>query len=266
MTVAKVAAGGDWFRVFARQPSARLRLFCFPHAGGGASAFHALSALAPDSVEVVAVQYPGRQDRYGEPMPRAMGQLVADLTDAVAGCLDRPAAFFGHSMGATVAFEVARRLRTTHPASLVRLFASARRAPHVDTSRTLDFHDDEAAMAYIRSLGGVGAQLLDEPELRELALPVLRADFQLIADYRFTPGAPLTCPITVIAGDQDRSFTLQDAREWARHTVAGYDAHALPGGHFYLETEVPGLVLLLMNHLTRDVPSLETAAVTGSHR
>ncbi|MDN3026497.1 alpha/beta fold hydrolase [Streptomyces sp. S.PB5] len=250
----------SWLRVFDPRPAPRLRLFCFPHAGGAASAFHPLAALLPEEIEVVAVQYPGRQDRYGEPMPRSMGHLVAEVTDAVAGRLDLPAAFLGHSMGATVAFETARRLRATHPVALRRLFASARRAPHIDTGRALDFADDAAAMAYIDALGGTGAELLKDADLRDLVLPVLRADFRLIAGYRYVPGAPLTCPITAIAGDSDASFALTDAAQWNRHTIAGCETRELPGGHFYLEDEMPALAALVLDALAADLPAPQPPA------
>ncbi|WP_282796365.1 alpha/beta fold hydrolase [Streptomyces sp. CC224B] len=262
MTVANAAAGAAWFRVFKARPAARLRLICFPHAGGAASAFHELAGHLPDTVEVAAVQYPGRQDRFTEPVPDTLDELAAELAGAVAATLDRPTAFFGHSMGATVAFEVARKLRASHPGAPVRLFASARKAPHVDTRRALTFADDEAVMDYIRALGGAGARLLDEPELRELVLPVLRADFRLIAGHTHTPGAPLACPVTVVIGDEDASCTPADAREWARHTVAGQDTHALPGGHFYLETAARQLADFLVARLDADVPGAAPAAAS----
>ncbi|GAA0468276.1 thioesterase [Actinoplanes capillaceus] len=253
MTVAKHVAARDCFRVIAPRPAARLTLFCFPHAGGAASSFHRLATLLPTDIELVAVQYPGRQDRYGEPMPRTLAELVDEITGAMLERLDRPAAFFGHSMGATVAFETARRLRSRRPNALRRLFASARRAPHHDNSRALTFPDDASVLRYVDSLGGAGARLLADAELRELAMPILRGDFRLIADYRYAPGAPLTCPITAIAGDIDASFTVDHATEWARHTVAGCEVRAVQGGHFYTETAPGALARLITEKLAAEV-------------
>jgi len=259
MTVAKHITARDCFRVSAPRPTARLTLFCFPHAGGAASAFRPLAALLPDDIELVAVQYPGRQDRYGEPLPPTMAELVDEITTAMLERLDQPAAFLGHSMGATVAFEVARRLRARRPNAVRRLFASARRAPHHDNSQALNFPDDEAVLRYVDSLGGTGARMLASPELRDLAMPTLRGDFRLIADYRYATGAPLTCPITVIAGDSDPSFTTDHAREWNRHTIAGCDIRTMPGGHFYLETAPGALALLITEKLAADLPAREPA-------
>ncbi|MEU0674546.1 alpha/beta fold hydrolase [Streptomyces sp. NPDC006172] len=260
MTVVQAATGADWFRVYVPRPSARLRLFCFPHAGGAASTFRELARLAPPDVELVAVQYPGRQDRFGEPLADTLDALVRDVTAALLPRLDRPAAFLGHSMGGTVAFEVARRLRATHPGAPAHLFVSARKAPHIDMGRALAFRDDADAMAYVQALGGAGAALLADPELRELTLPVLRGDFRLVETYRFRPSAPLTCPITVVTGDTDPSCGPDDAARWARHTVAAHTVRTLPGGHFYLETAGPQLMSLIAEALCAAPASIPAPA------
>ncbi|MFE7129409.1 thioesterase II family protein [Streptomyces sp. NPDC057638] len=250
-------ATSDWLRVFAPRPAARTRLFCFPHAGGGASAFRELADAAPPEIEVIAVQYPGRQDRFDEPPVTDPDVMVGALLRAVTPRLDRPAAFFGHSMGATLAFETARALRPRHPNAVVHLFASARKAPHVDqrdrTRLPYTDTDTDALMAYVRRLGGTGAGLLELPELRELALPTLRGDFQLLARHRFVPGAPLTCPLTVITGADDTSCTPGDAAAWARHTIAGHRVHTFPGGHFYLEGRSAALMEYLTDRLGPDL-------------
>jgi surfactin synthase thioesterase subunit len=253
MAMTRTAQGG-WFRVHHPRPAATTRLICFPHAGGSASAFWDWPRFLPDSVELVAVQYPGRQDRHGEPLPADLTTLAEQITRDVTGWLDRPTAFFGHSMGATVAFEVARRLEPRYPSPLGRLFVSARRPPSTPSPVKLEFGSDEQVMSYIRDLGGAGAALLEDEDLRELTLPMLRADFQLVERYRYTPGAPVTCPITAIGGDADPSFTEADAPGWKAHTTAGFDAQVLPGGHFYTETAAPQLVHLLAERLGALVP------------
>ncbi|MCX5410117.1 alpha/beta fold hydrolase (plasmid) [Streptomyces sp. NBC_00335] len=252
MPVLKTPTASAWLRVFAPRPAARTRLFCFPHAGGGASAFRELAEAAPPELEVVAVQYPGRQDRFDEPPVTDMAVMLRELARAIEPWLDLPAAFFGHSMGATLAFETARLLRPRHPSAVVRLFASARKAPHIDTRDRLPLPDDEAVLAYVRRLGGTGAGLLEIPELRELTLPTLRGDFRLLTGHRYAPGAPLTCPLTVVTGTDDASCTPQDAAAWARHTVAGHEVHTFPGGHFYLEGRAGELMDFLTGRLGLD--------------
>ncbi|MES9594755.1 alpha/beta fold hydrolase [Streptomyces sp. NPDC007076] len=228
-----------WFRVFAPRPEARIRLVCFPHAGGAASAFWNWTEFLPPTVELIAVQYPGRQDRFHEPSLEDMDVLVDRIAFAASHRLTGPVAFFGHSLGATVAYEVARRLASRQRPEVVRLFASARSAPSVDRRGATTFPDDEALMEYIRALGGAGASVLKDEELRELTLPTLRSDFKLVAGYEPSAGAPLTCPITAIAGDVDPSFTLADAEHWRRHTSGDFTSVELPGGHFYTEA-IPG--------------------------
>ncbi|MFE0516224.1 thioesterase II family protein [Streptomyces sp. NPDC058964] len=220
-----------WFRVFAPRPDADLRLVCFPHAGGAASAFRGWAELLPPTVELVAVQYPGRQDRFHEPALEDMDVLADRIAFAATHRLRGPLAFFGHSLGATVAYEVAQRLARQQGPHVAHLFASARHAPSVDRRSATVFPDDAGLMAYIRALGGAGAAVLEDRDLRELTLPTLRSDFRLVAGYEPADGAPLACPVTAIAGDKDPSFTLADTEHWRRHTSGAFDAVELPGGH-----------------------------------
>ncbi|MFD7841141.1 thioesterase II family protein [Streptomyces sp. NPDC059761] len=238
-----------WFRVFVPRPQARVKLICFPHAGGAASAFRNWAELLPPTVELVAVQYPGRQDRFNEPALEDMDVLVDRIAFAASHRLSGPVAFFGHSLGATVAFEVAQRLATLPRPTVVRLFASARSAPSVDRRNATEFPDDDALMRYIRTLGGAGATVLQDAELRELTLPTLRSDFRLVAGYRPSTSEPLACPVTAIAGDADPSFTLADAENWRRHTSGAFNAVELPGGHFYTEDVPAELVRILVGEL-----------------
>lgn len=229
----------SWFRTYTPRPQATLRLVCFPHAGGAASAYRDWAARLPEEIELVAVQYPGRQDRFHDRLLTDFTALVEGITEELK-TLQGPTAYFGHSMGATVAFEAARQLdaRGNGP---VRLFASARTAPAVATRLGISFDTEDQVMTYIRSLGGAGIELLDDPDLRELALPMLQADFRLMESYQYRAGTRLSCPITVLAGSDDHTFGAADAEHWAQHTTAGITIETLPGGHFYTE-EVPGLV------------------------
>ena len=223
-----------WLRVFTPRPNARVRLVCFPHAGASAGAFREWSALLPSSIELVAVQYPGRQDRVHETAVSDLATLADEIVGAVDPLFDRPVAFFGHSLGATVAFEVTRRLQPRFPTPLARLFVSARKAPADSRPSGRDYRTDEAMKAYLRRIGGDTEQLLHDEELWQLTVPALRSDLLMAEGYRFASGAPLTCPITAIAAEADRACPPSDLRRWADYTIGDFDETTLPGDHYYL--------------------------------
>lgn len=227
-------AAATWITRPRPNPGARLRLFCLPHAGGGASFFRAWGEAVPAEVEVCPVQLPGRENRIMEPPVDRVPPLVQALTDAVAPWLDRPFAFLGHSNGAMIGFEVARELRRRGTKGPVHLFTSGRRAPDI-AARTAPIHPlpDDAFVAELAALGGMDPALLAHPELVELLLPVLRADVALHETYAFVEEPPLDTPITAYRGEADPKVTAQEVEAWGRHTSASFTVRAFPGGHFF---------------------------------
>ncbi|WBB80366.1 alpha/beta fold hydrolase [Micromonospora sp. WMMD882] len=239
-----------WFRRFQPTDPTTRRLVCFPHAGGSASWFRPVAqALAPE-VDVVAVQYPGRQDRRAEPCVDDIGVLADRLRAALTGWGPRPLTLFGHSMGAVVAYEVARRLRRDHPDQPLHLFASGRRAPHRTRTESVHARDDAGIAAEVRRLGGTEAALLGDPEVLQMIMPALRGDYRAIETYRWRPDGPPPCPVTVLTGDRDPHTTLDEARDWARHSREPFDLHVLPGGHFFLAEQAPAVLDVLRAHLS----------------
>jgi pyochelin biosynthetic protein PchC len=234
----------DWLRTFVPRPSATRRLLCFPHAGGAASAFRDLAARAPADIEVTAVQYPARQDRSGEPMPEEIADLAERIVAVVGPSVRRTTAFFGHSMGSVVAFEVARRLRPRFPSPLSRLYVSACKAPSGFVPHEKPMADGDIRR-YVGELGGTGPVVLDNDDLWRMSLGALRADLHAIHRYTYRPGPPLGCPIVAIAGSEDASATVQDMRRWKDFTVSGFSSRELPGGHFYLDHSLEGLLGVL---------------------
>lgn len=238
-----------WLRTFVPRPRARLRLFCFPHAGGAAGTYRPWADLLPPDVELVAVQYPGRHDRFGEPCVASMEELVAGAGADVARLLDLPYALFGHSMGATAAFETARRFQREGLPGPLRLFVSARAAPSRSRPVEVDTDSDAALLAHVRRLGSAGGRHLDaEPRLRPVVLPSLRGDLAVLNGYRFT-GEPVRCPVTAIAGSTDDSVQPEDIWAWQRHTTQPVHRVELPGGHFYLETVAADVVDLVLRQV-----------------
>nr|AXL05451.1 thioesterase [uncultured bacterium] len=223
-----------WVRRFHPAPDAHVRLVCLPHAGGSASFFFPVAkALAP-AVEVLAVQYPGRQDRRHEPVVDNIPDLADQILDALRHLGDRPLALFGHSMGAVLGYEVALRMPGAGLPAPTRLFASGRRAPCRDRAERVHQASDAEIVSEMRTLGGVDAAMLADPEVLEMILPTVRGDYRAVETYRHDPDRKLDCPITVLTGDSDPRVSMDEARAWAEHTTGPTDLEVLPGGHFFL--------------------------------
>ena len=217
---------------------------CFPYAGAGVNMYRGWVGLFPPAIELAAVLYPGREDRYGEPFVTDMEAMASQIAEAMRP--EVPMAFFGHSMGATLAFEVALRLRRHFPTSVTRLFVSARRAPADCHPTGRPFLDDAVLMRVMRR---PGAPALDEAEWAVLG-PPLRNDLLMTERYRHRPGPRLTCPITAITAQGDPTgCTEPEARRWADYTIGSFDAHVMPGDHLYLEDDPAALATFLIKKL-----------------
>ncbi|MFF4811575.1 thioesterase domain-containing protein [Micromonospora chersina] len=239
----------NWFVSVGSRPQAPVRLFCLPYAGAGASAFRRWQeAIGPD-VEVLPVQLPGRENRINED-PRFD---VAEVAEAIAARADRPYVLYGHSMGGRLGFEVVRELRRTGGPLPLRLYVGGARAPHVTAPGLFDGlsrADDEELLRRLADGGGLPAELFAHPELVELLLPLLRADFGRVDGYRYVPGEPLPVPIVAFSGRDDRAVTREQNAAWAEHTAAGFTLHELAGGHFFLHDQLPELLALIRADLT----------------
>ncbi len=255
----------EWLRRFAvpggdSATAGGTTLVCFPHAGGAASAYVPLArALAPE-VAVLSVQYPGRQDRRHERPLDDIGELADALAAEVRRGPEGPYAFFGHSMGAVLAYETARRLREDGRTGPSHLFLSGRRAPALDPSPHDRLLTDDDVMAAVRRLGGTTPAVLDDPELREMVMPALRADYRAVGSYGWRPGAPLSVPIGVFVGDSDPVVTVEQASAWRDFTTAPTTLEVFPGGHFYLDRHLPAIARSLTAALAApaDGPSAGT--------
>lgn len=230
-----------WLRALRAVPSARLAVVCFPAAGGPAGAFRPLAQQLAQGIAVYGVQYPGRQDRLDDPPIENLAELAQQITADLLGWGTPPQlALFGHSMGATVAFEVARRLQHKGR-DPVRLFASGRIAPDAPYSGQLHTGPDTDLIADLERLASDAtsvAALRAHPELAELVLPPLRADYRAVETYLFEPGERLRCPVSVLLGDADPTVTAEQAQGWRAHTDAEFDVSTFPGGHFYFDTRI----------------------------
>lgn len=224
---------GLWIRNYAPAAENAPRLVCLPHAGGSASFFHPVATALAPAVEVSAVQYPGRQDRRHEPcIPTVLG-LATELHRLVLPLADRPLALFGHSMGASVAFELARLLEQDG-VTPVHLFASGRRAPSRHRAESVHRKDDDGLLADVRALSGTDSRVLGDDELLRMALPAIRNDYRAAETYEYRPGPPLRCPITALTGSDDPKADVDEVRAWQEHTAGRFELIVYPGGHFFL--------------------------------
>jgi medium-chain acyl-[acyl-carrier-protein] hydrolase len=242
----------SWFVSHKPHPQARLRLFCFPYAGGGAAIFHGWPKLLPSTVEVYSIQLPGRGRRLMEKPFTRMPELVAAISQAMLSHLDKPFAFFGHSLGAIVSFEVSRLLRREHQREPQHLFVSGSGAPQ--TSRVGQaLHDlpDSRFLKGLRELDGTPREILESNELMQLLLPTLRADFAISETYVYRPEPPLDCPITAFGGLQDQEVSRKRLEAWRNQTNAAFSLQMFAGDHFFLHDAEP-----LLQALTGELKSV----------
>ena len=239
----------DWERP---SPRARIRLFCFPYAGGGASVFRGWGGIAPPEVHVVPVHLPGRGNRFTETPVTRSDALVELLAEELAPYMDAPFAFFGHSMGAMVAFELTRRLRALGRTLPEHLLVAGRRAPQRPSDkRPLHALPEDEFRQELRDLDGTPEEILEHPELMELFAPILRADFELCETYAFREDQPLDLPVSAFGGLEDPDVSRDDVMAWKEHTRGPFKLRMFPGGHFFLHAARQQLVHAASEDLMR---------------
>ncbi|RNL86215.1 thioesterase II family protein [Halostreptopolyspora alba] len=226
----------QWVRRFRDDDGCATKLVCFPHAGGWASAYRTWPVGLPSDIGVLAVRYPGREDRFGDPFASGLEALADDIADALGELTRYRLVLFGHSMGASVAHEVALRLqeRGRPPAALC---VSGRRPPHALDGQRRFSGTDEEIIADVVGFDESRAEVFADPGLREFVLPAVRADYRLVDDYTGGHRPPLNCPVYGYSGDNDPEVTPEQMRDWADMTHDTFRLRVLSGGHFYLRTE-----------------------------
>jgi surfactin synthase thioesterase subunit len=243
----------SWTKGVVVPPSAetRLRLLCFPYAGAGASIYWGWAAALPAGIELCPIQLPGREGRWMEPPITHFPSLIETLADVLQPLLTVPFAFFGHSMGAVISFELARQLRRSSGLSPVHLFLSAARAPHIpDPHPPIHQLGEAAFMNVLWRLNAIPAQILQNAELMRLVLPCLRADLTLCETYRYRPEPPLPCPISTYGGQHDSKVAYAHLAAWRMHTQRAFTCRLFPGDHFFLMSARTSLLRVLADELS----------------
>ena len=241
--------------------NARLRLFCFPFAGGGTAAYRHWINHFPCEIEICPVQLPGRECRLAEAPVRNLTTLVQSLAHGLTPWLDVPFAFFGHSLGAVVAFETARELRRTGAPTPEHLFVSAHGPAFIERNRKqLHRLPDSEFIQAVRGFGGIPDAVIRNRELLEIVLPVLRADFEMYETHCHMRAEPLDAPITALGGQSDVSVPEDYLDAWRSETAAAFKKQLFPGGHFYLQNAMPLVSARIMEELTNLMRSEMAAA------
>ena len=250
-------ASTPWLAGVKPNPSAKLRLFCFPYAGGGPAIFRTWQSELPQEVEVCPVQLPGRGRRLKEAAYTNVHTLVQELAQGLFPFLGKPFAFFGHSMGASISFELARYLRREHHLMPRHLFVSGRRAPHMPATHTPIYNLPEPEfIAGLRDLNGTPHEALEQPDLMELMLPLLRADFELSETYTYLNGPLLDCPISIYGGQEDGDVPREYLEAWGELTTGPVSLKIFPGDHFFVNTAQNALLKTLSQELKQTARSV----------
>ncbi|WP_201376309.1 thioesterase II family protein [Ktedonobacter robiniae] len=233
-----------WLPYWQRKARPRVRLFCFPYAGGGASIFRLWSERLPAEIEVCPVQLPGRENRLREKPFEGILPLVETLGSALNPYFDMPFAFFGHSMGALISFELARYLSTSGiEAALIHLFMSGHRAPQLPDPDPPTYHlPEQEFVQELKRLQGTPEEVMQDPELLQILMPLLRADFAICEKYIYTYSRPLGCPITAFGGLRDEEVSRSELAAWQTQTSGMFKQRFFPGDHFFLHKEQGSLL------------------------
>jgi medium-chain acyl-[acyl-carrier-protein] hydrolase len=234
------------------KPAASMRLFCFPHAGGGPLAFFDWQSRLGPAIECISIQYPGRGQRIRETPKSDIDALVAEVTEGLQAWLDKPFVFYGHSFGAIVAFETARRLRRQGCSELRALYLGAARPPHLPSQHSpLHTLPDAAFAAAVQArYGGIPETILRDSEAMAVFLPPMRADFTAYETYVYRAEKPLALPICVFGGEDDAAADPGILEQWRQHCSDRFEQVILPGGHFFSSASAAAFAEALQYRLT----------------
>lgn len=251
-----IHSNNPWLRISHPRPQARLRLFCLPYAGGAASIYRTWPQHLPADIELCAIQLPGRENRIRErPFTNAI-ELVQALLPALLPALDKPFALFGHSMGSLIAYELAQQLRS-QGRTPTHLLVSGRRAPVLPDPETL-LHTLPSDTAFLNELqrryNNLPAVIFEDIELRELFVPLLRADFTLVETYQYAEQPALSCPLVALGGADDPRASPVELQAWQALTQASFTLRMFQGDHFYFNQQPLPLLQTLAQILSDPQP------------
>lgn len=258
--ISSVTSPERWLAYREVNPQARLRMFCFPYAGGGASIYRGWSSSLPGAVEICPVQLPGREGRLRDKPFERCDELITAVADALDPLFNLPFVFFGHSMGALIGYELSLELRRRGRPLPLHLFVSGRRAPQVPSDED-PIHDLPEAefLEQLRDLNGTPEEVLRHEELMRLLIPVLRADFAVNETYAYVGGEPFDFGISAFGGLSDQEVPREELDAWRQQTRGKFRIRMLPGDHFFLH----GAKDLILESVARDLSEVAAEAFQG---
>jgi medium-chain acyl-[acyl-carrier-protein] hydrolase len=252
-----IPQNNPWLAFHKQNPLANLRLFCFPFAGGSAMSYRTWAGLLPTNVEVCPIELPGRGSRIGESLYTNIKPLVTDLAEALMPYQDKPYVFFGHSMGALIGFEIARFFNNENLPGPVHLFVSGHAAPQFGCTHDPIYDLPEPQfIEELRKLDGTPEAVLNNSELMQLIMPMLRADFEVNETYIYEPGSQVNCQISVYGGVNDKDVSQEKLEAWREQTLGDFSIQMFAGGHFFLQTEQPVVLQVISHELKKIVAKL----------
>lgn len=224
--------------------SPSVRLIAFPYAGAGAVAYYSWAASLSPNIELISLQYPGRGRLADEAARTSVDGLVAEAFVTITTLSEMPFYFFGHSMGAVIAFELVRLLRSNGRSLPRALFVSAREAPQT-VSGDLHTLPDDLFLAGLMRYGGMPTEILQSPDMMAYLMPLLRSDMTALETWKYKPGAPLAIPIVALGGDEDKTVGAEQLQRWREFTTSSFECHIMPGQHFYFQKRLPALLSII---------------------
>jgi medium-chain acyl-[acyl-carrier-protein] hydrolase len=237
---------------------ARMRLFCFAYAGGGASIFHNWADHLPSDIETIGIQMPGLESRIMETPVETIAMVVEMLVPVMYPKLDKPFVLFGHSLGALISFELTRSLKKRYSLEPLHMFVAGIRAPQI-VNRNSPIHclpETDFLEELQRRYSGIPKEILENPDILQLVLPGLRASFEMYECYEYVEGRPLDCDITAFGGYMDKAATTEDLEAWRHQTNGSFSLQMLPGNHFFINSKQEPFFQILASDLMRILSQL----------
>lgn len=232
-----------WFLKFKSNPGSKIRLFCFHHSGGGASTYYRWLDHLSTEIELIAIQLPGRENRFSEPLATNIEDIIVNLSEGFSLYKDKPYIIFGHSLGALIGFEFVKAIIHLYSMLPSQIIVSAARAPHLTYRRkSLSQLDNESLTQELKGYNGIDMNILNNNDLLSIFLPIIRKDFSLLEGYQYVRSEPFSCNMLALAGSHDKTVQTEEIRAWSEHTTGKFEYLSFAGEHFFLKDYRKGVL------------------------